>query len=769
MYICISCIKGVKADINYSLLTANITIPPEFFVEKKIEVKREEIKPVESKGWFIGYDTLYSKYSEYQQLRTYIDFNYFFSNKVLFADFLHYFSSDENRLIRSNTTLRIDDIEKIRKIEIGDIYSQNSIWNYYLRVGGIRIGTDYNLRPDIITYPLPDFSGKVAAPSSIDIFVNNAKVFSRDLKPGPFEIRDIPVVTPEGNVKVVIKDVLGREKVIEIPYFTSKNLLKEGLSEYSFTAGFLRKNYLQKDFDYSKFITSGNYRKGITNRLTVGFDSYLQGMDGLNAGVSFNYLLGSFGLFSPSLSVSKSKDGTGFQYGLEYSKNFKFLRLRLSGIKSSDKFFQPRSVFGSPKDYYNALIGLNLSKFGFINFSYIKRTYFDSPESTNINISYTKNLFNRVNISIAYNSYKSDRTNRSFRGSISIPLGNNYSSSLSFQKNKNQKKYSFNFSKQYDPAEKLFYRTRVDKTDGYSNLYGEIGLNTDYTSLYSQLSYVTNGESSFDYRIGVRGSLIYIDGNFFLRKSIQDSFGIVKIEPPIENAEIIANNRTIGKTDKKGTLFIPSLYPYYPNEIKINPESLDMKTYIDKNIVSFIPYKDHGYIIKFRSKKINSVRLKILFPDGEFPEPGTSLYVDGKKAGIIGYKGKAFIENISEGTHTVTIDYGYSKCTFSINIGKETIHKVVPFIGEYMCDLKDNRIIAKKEITKPAGKNTAVEVKKVIKKPSSVSKQITKKEKTPEKVSLNTEKKPNINIKKYSLDSFDSFEEFLEFRETLKP
>ncbi|WP_097000267.1 fimbria/pilus outer membrane usher protein [Persephonella hydrogeniphila] len=737
-------------------------------------MKREKTKPVESKGWFVGYDTLYSKYSENQQIRTYIDFNYFFSNKVLFTDFLHYYSDEENRLIRSNTTLRIDDIENIRKIEIGDIYSQNSIWNYYLRVGGIRVGTDYNLRPDIITYPLPDFAGKVAAPSSVDIFVNNAKVFSQDLKPGPFEIRDIPVVTPEGNVKVIIKDVLGREKVIEIPYFTSKNLLKEGLSEYSVTTGFLRKNYLKKDFDYSKFVTSGSYRKGITNRLTVGFDSYLQGMDGLNAGVTINYLLNRFGLFSPTLSLSRSQNGTGFQYGLEYSKNFTFLRVRLAGIKSSDKFFQPNSVFGSPKDYYNALIGLNLSKFGFINFSYIKRTYFDSPESTNINLSYTKNLFNRINISMAYNIYKSNITNRSFRGSISIPLGNKYSSSLTFQKNKDQKKYTFNFSKQYDPAEKLFYRGRFDRTDSYNNLYGEVGLNTEYTSLYSQISYITGNGNSLDYRLGAQGSLIYIDGNFFLRKAVQNSFGIVKIEPPVENAEVIANNKPVGKTDKNGTLFLPSLYPYYPNEIKINPASLDMKTYIDKNILSFIPYKDHGYIIKFRSKKINSVRLKILFPEGEFPEPGTSLYVDGKKVGVIGYKGKAFIENISEGEHTVTIDYGYSKCDFKINIGKEVLNKVVPFIGEYLCDLKDNRIIAKKEekhtVQKIYIERTKPEkIEDILKKKTTTKKHTAKKEISKQKRLPKTENEVEISVKDYSLDSFDTFEEFLEFRESLRP
>ncbi len=684
---CITCLKKVKSDINYSLLTAHIEVPPEYFSQKKVEIKRKKITPVKSKGWFLEYDTLYSNYSSYKELKTKIDFNYFFSNKTFYTNFIHYYNQNENRLVRLDSFLRIDDISNIKEIYFGDVYLQNFIWNYYLRIGGFRVGTNYNLRPDIITYPLPNFAGKIAVPSSIDIFVENAKVFSQNLEPGPFEIKDIPVITPEGNIRVVIRDILGREKIVEIPYATDRKLLKKGLKDYFFTAGFLRKGYLSKSFEYSKFVINSEYRKGLTNNLTGGVSFYFQGLDGLNTGFGIYYLLGKFGLLSPNFSFSydKRKSSTGFQYGVGYSKNFKFLRLKLSAIKSSNNFFMPSNVYGQPKDYYNAFIGLSLLKFGFINFSYVKRTYFNYPVSTNLNISYTKNLFKRVNVSLSYNIYKSETNNKSLRFSLNIPLGKSYYSSLSFQKNESQRKYSLTFNKQYNSFDKFFFRGRIDKTQDYNNFYGNVNYHTKYATLYSETSYSSSFSNSLSYRIGLQGSLIRLGGKFFLRRAAQDSFGIVKIEPPLENVKVLVNNRVAGETDKDGTLFIPTLYPYYPNEVSIDPSSLDVKTYIDKNVVTFVPYKSHGYLIKFKAVKMNSVRLRIKFPDGTFPEPGIRFYVDGKKIGIVGYKGKAFIENISVGEHTATIDYGYTGCSFKIKITPDIIKKVVPYIGEYIC------------------------------------------------------------------------------------
>ncbi|WP_456392490.1 fimbria/pilus outer membrane usher protein [Persephonella sp.] len=738
-------------------------------------IKKEEKKPAKSKGIVLSYDSMYS-YLDTDYFKTYLKFNYFFDNKNLISDFNYNYSSLESRFVRLNTTLRIEDIANIRKIEIGDIYSQDDYMLSIIRMGGIRIGTDYSLRPDIITYPLPDFAGKTSLPSTVDIFVNNAKVFSEDLKPGPFEIKDIPVISPEGEITVVIRDVLGREQIVKVPYMTSLKLLKKGLSEYSVSAGFERKNYFIKDFDYSKFVLSSYYKKGITDRFTILTGSYLRGQDGFNVTGSFIYLMGPLGIISPSVGISydMNKSATGIKGGIDYSKRIKFINLRLLAMKSSSDFFQPAGVIGTPKDYYNALLGFNLFKFGNLTFSYIRRTFTDAPNSTNINISYTKSLYRRISLSLAYNIYKSSSSRRILRGSINIPLGSSYSSQLTYQKNNNQNYYSARINKNV-PEDRLNYSLQTDKTDSYMRFVGRANYRANFADFYTHLSYDTgNGQNDLYYRLGMKGSLIYMDGNFFMEGNYGNSFGIVKIDPPVKDAEVIVNNRPVGKTDEKGILFIPRLYPYNPNEIRINPASLDMKTYIEGNIYSFIPYKEHGYLLKFKAKKMNSVRLKVEF-EGDPPPAGTGFYIDGKKAGILGFKGKAFIENITEGRHLVEIDYGYGKCTFYLNITKDILKKTVPFIGNYTCKPAVDSIIVKKEINikeEKAGKPDKVSeptkrkevefeekpVKKLVK---AVPEKIDKKAAAPVK-------EKQILHRTINIDSYDEFLEFLEFREDLK-
>jgi len=210
-------------------------------------VERKELKPVKSSGFFIDYDFMYSRNSFADTIRSFFDINYFFGSSIFKNSVIYFNSKEEQYFRRVDTTLSIEDIDNVLRFEIGDITASDVFTNSYLRAGGIKISKE------------------------------NATVFSKDIKPGAFEIKDIPVISPEGKIRVIIKDILGREQIVEIPYITSTKLLKENLDEFSVSAGFQRENYLTKDFDYSRFLFTGFYRRGLTSHLTAGISSYLEG------------------------------------------------------------------------------------------------------------------------------------------------------------------------------------------------------------------------------------------------------------------------------------------------------------------------------------------------------------------------------------------------------------------------------------------------------------------------------------------------------------
>jgi outer membrane usher protein len=46
-------------------------------------------------------------------------------------------------------------------------------------------------------------------PSTVDVFIGNAKAYSTEVKPGPFTLQNLPVPVGAGNVRVVTRDIFG--------------------------------------------------------------------------------------------------------------------------------------------------------------------------------------------------------------------------------------------------------------------------------------------------------------------------------------------------------------------------------------------------------------------------------------------------------------------------------------------------------------------------------------------------------------------------------
>ena len=68
-----------------------------------------------------------------------------------------------------------------------------------------------------------------------------------------------------------LPDKLGHQQVISEPYYASPSLLRAGLQEYSFEAGFTRDNYGITSNDYGRPLIVGTDKVGLTNELTPKF------------------------------------------------------------------------------------------------------------------------------------------------------------------------------------------------------------------------------------------------------------------------------------------------------------------------------------------------------------------------------------------------------------------------------------------------------------------------------------------------------------------
>jgi outer membrane usher protein len=162
--------------------------------------------------------------------------------------------------VRYDTRFRRSDEATATTIEVGDFITRSLPWASAVRLGGIQVSRDFGVRPDIITYPLPQFAGSAALPSTVELLVGNQRIAGGEVKPGPFALDTLPPINGAGEANLIVTDMNGRSIQTALPFYVSSNLLAPGLTDYAVAFGALRQNYGIKNFDYGSVAGSASLR-----------------------------------------------------------------------------------------------------------------------------------------------------------------------------------------------------------------------------------------------------------------------------------------------------------------------------------------------------------------------------------------------------------------------------------------------------------------------------------------------------------------------------
>src|SRR5690606_13140410 len=133
----------------------------------------------------------------------------------------------------------------------------------------IQLARDFRLRPDLITYPLPQFSGQASVPSTIDLFIDGYRSRSERVQPGPFTLTGMPFVNGAGEAQLITTHALGRQVTSTMPFYLSSDLVRPGLRGYSVSLGLLRPDFGRRNFACGAPAFSGPARRGIDDHFTV--------------------------------------------------------------------------------------------------------------------------------------------------------------------------------------------------------------------------------------------------------------------------------------------------------------------------------------------------------------------------------------------------------------------------------------------------------------------------------------------------------------------
>jgi outer membrane usher protein len=96
--------------------------------------------------------------------------------------------------------------------------------------------------------------------------------------------------------------------VVSLPYISTRQLLRTGVSEYTYESGVQRHNFGTSSNSYGTWFASGTYRHGLSNTFTLGLRGEAL-LDSQTFGVGFDGGLLRVGVISGGIAVSHDKEG----------------------------------------------------------------------------------------------------------------------------------------------------------------------------------------------------------------------------------------------------------------------------------------------------------------------------------------------------------------------------------------------------------------------------------------------------------------------------
>jgi len=574
--------------------------------------------------------------------------------------------------IRLGTYWRYSDEDRLLTYQVGDVISRSLPWTRSARLGGFQLRRNFSLRNDLIVQPMPSVTGSAALPSSVDVYVNNARVATRDVPTGPYSLTDMPIISGANDARIVVRDAMGRETVTNMAFFSTSEMLSKGTIDFSAEIGAPRRNFGLKSGDYAgDVMASGTLRYGVSDRFTVEAHSEA-GRDFFQAGLGGTVSFGSVGSLSLSGSSSIYRSQTGQQlyaslqlqrwgfyfnartqrtYG-DYNDIASVVDRRAAAtnrflpIPGSGTVINPGTYTYAdmrlPKAVNQVSLSTNL-RFDptTINLAYTEIDNWESSDSRFASLSLSRNLTQRAYIYASAYVDVQDSDRYGIFGGLSVSYDNNMMGSTGITSNSDGTSVTTQVGKSI--GDKVGdYGWALRDTEGSRR---QRSLEGRYRAKFATFaaSVEQYDEEFWRGTAQAEGALIFADGAVTPAQNVHDSFALVNAG--VGNISVYSNNNYYGKTWRNGRLVVPNLSAYSSTSLKIDLDEMPVDTLIESSEMKVRPAYQSGVVVDFGgSSSSNYAYVSLLDPNGQAIPPGSYAELVGSEAGFdVGYDGLGII------------------------------------------------------------------------------------------------------------------------------
>jgi outer membrane usher protein len=676
-------IAGATAKLDLETLALRLDVPPEAFAPFAFGPEPEPTPaPVIGKGAFADYDLQYSAGGDVQErLDGLLELGSFgslgvFGTSLKLDDLLG--SPGVTRL----ETQLIQDLPARREtVRLGDSLTAGGTFGQPVRFGGVQWATNFATDPSFVTFPLPAIGGLADQRSVVDVLVDNLRRASGEVPPGPFSFRNIPVVTGAGEVQLTVKDLLGREHVVTQPYYVSSRLLRSGLQDFSFEAGFERKSYGDESFDYGEALGAGTYRYGLTDTLTGEAHGELQ-PDRQSLALGGSWLAGRWGVLSGGIGASHDDEQQlGGLAQLAYEYDGRSFNAGARTRYTSGGFRELGVDDGHTRRVDQLNLGLDLGAAGRLGLLFINEDRRSDSDQRLATATWSRQLGPGTVILSAGQTLAPDHETTVML-TYAVPLGGNRSVSAEARTRDSDALGRLQFRQSRGASDLgLDYRVAVEAGSDARPLDARVGYQTTHGGADLEVEHV-DGTSNM--RAGIDGSLSLIDGQVEASRRLGAAFGLVEA-PGAAGARVYLDNREVGRTDQQGRLLLPDLRPYQANHVRLAVDDLPLDANPSRIDVTAVPYAGNGIPVRFEVSRARQATAIVQGPDGRPLPAGLKLASGDGTAGLwVGRYGFAQLTGIGEAPVQVSgeADGRRIVCTMPA-VPKDAL---LPDLGTLRCD-----------------------------------------------------------------------------------
>jgi outer membrane usher protein len=494
------------------------------------------------------------------------------------------------------------------------------------------------LQPAANIHPTGSRSFRIERPSNVDVMVNGHVTQRLHLRPGDYDLKDLPLSAGANDITLIIEDDVGQKRTLEFSVFSGRSLLAPGISEWALSAGVASRFASDGERDFSNLfsnteydldspIVTGFYQRGLTPDLTG--NAHLQADPNSVMGGAGGALQTSFGFWGFDAAASHS-----FEYGFGYAAN---LGYELANIEGKDgmhrtvrlaadyrsEFFAPVSVDDPFNDTMLTLSALYFQELPWELSGSVSGTFSlgrgEDPDRYGVDFTLGRNFGPslRAGLSAGYaQSVGGDdddddvEPTNGFRASIRIGYRLNERSSIDAG---------------YDAGDgraQLSYRNQEGSGVGAWNAHAELDRTPSGNSdepddfgLNGSLGYTANrAEIGFSQHTGLAGletgkidqrtsltagtAIAFADGRFAVGRPIWNGFAIIGTHSNLPDSDVAigaSQEESRASSDLLGPALLSDISPYSPARVPYDVSNLPVGYDLGAGAFDLFPSYKSGY------------------------------------------------------------------------------------------------------------------------------------------------------------------------------